>query len=112
MRAAGAGEIMAWLGPAIGPAQFEVGADVLQAFESGAQDDAAMAEVAAAFRAIEGRPGKYLADIYALARSVLRRDGVGSIAGGAFCTVSDAGKFYSYRRDKVTGRQASLIWIK
>lgn len=112
MRAAGAGEIMAWLGPAIGPSQFEVGADVLAAFEAGAQDDAAMAEVTAAFRAIDRHPGKYLADIYALARSVLRRDGVGSIAGGEFCTVSDAARFYSYRRDKVTGRQASLIWIK
>ena len=112
MRAAGAGEIMAWLGPAIGPSQFEVGADVLAAFEAGAQDDAAMAEVTAAFRAIDGSPGKYLADIYALARSVLRRDGVNSIAGGEFCTVSEPDRFYSYRRDKVTGRQASLIWIK
>jgi YfiH family protein len=112
MRAAGAGQIMAWLGPAIGPSRFEVGADVLAAFEAGAQDDAAMAEVTAAFRAIDGSPGKYLADIYALARSVLRRDGVGSIAGGEFCTVSEPDRFYSYRRDKVTGRQASLIWIK
>jgi YfiH family protein len=112
MRAAGAGEIMAWLGPAIGPSQFEVGADVLQAFEAGARDAAALREVTAAFRAIEGRPGKYLADIYALARSVLRRDGVARIAGGEFCTVSDGARFYSYRRDKVTGRQASLIWIK
>jgi YfiH family protein len=112
MRAAGAGEIMAWLGPAIGPSQFEVGADVLAAFEAGAQDDAAMAEVTAAFRAIDGSPGKYLADIYALARSVLRRDGVSSIAGGEHCTVSEPERFYSYRRDKITGRQASLIWIK
>lgn len=112
MRAAGAGEIMAWLGPAIGPSRFEVGAEVLAAFEAGAQDDAAVAEVLAAFRAVDGRPGKYLADIYALARSVLRRDGVLSIAGGGFCTMSEPGRFYSYRRDKVTGRQASLIWIK
>ena len=112
MRAAGAGEIMAWLGPAIGPTQFEVGADVLAAFEEGALDDAALHELTAAFRAIDGRPGKYLADIYALARSMLRRDGVSSIAGGEFCTVTDAGRFFSYRRDRVTGRQASLIWIK
>ncbi|MFA9217505.1 MAG: peptidoglycan editing factor PgeF [Sphingomonadaceae bacterium] len=114
MRAAGAGDIMAWLGPAIGPQQFEVGADVLAAFEAGcsASDDAGLAEVRAAFRAIDGRPGKYLADIYALARSVLRRDGVHSIAGGDLCTVSDGQQFYSYRRDHVTGRQASLIWIK
>ncbi len=112
MRAAGAGEIMAWLGPAIGPSQFEVGAEVLAAFEQGAHDATALHEVTAAFRAIDGRPGKYLADIYALARSVLRRDGVASIAGGQLCTVSDASRFYSYRRDQVTGRQASLIWIK
>jgi copper oxidase (laccase) domain-containing protein len=57
-------------------------------------------------------PGKYLADIYALARLALRHVGVRDVSGGDFCTVSDASRFYSYRRDKVTGRQASLIWIK
>ncbi|MDC8760383.1 peptidoglycan editing factor PgeF [Janthinobacterium fluminis] len=112
MRGAGAGDILAWLGPAIGPSQFEVGADVLQAFRAGAEGAGALAEVEAAFAPLPGRPGKYLADIYALARSVLRRDGVGRIAGGEFCTVSDAARFYSYRRDGVTGRQASLIWRK
>jgi YfiH family protein len=107
------GEIIAWLGPAIGPQEFEVGEDVLAAFLAGAGGDpAAEAAVRSAFVAREGLPGKYLADIYALARQALRRVGVTDVAGGGFCTVKDASRFYSYRRDKVTGRQASLIWIK
>ncbi|MFL9927332.1 peptidoglycan editing factor PgeF [Herbaspirillum lusitanum] len=105
MRARGAEDIMAWLGPAIGPQQFEVGADVLQAFA--AQDGQAHA----AFAAIDGRDGKYLADIYQLARLRLNRAGVQEISGGGLCTVSDP-RFYSYRRDKTTGRMASLIWLK
>jgi len=114
MRAdAGEGEIIALLGPAIGPNEFEVGDDVLAAFLAGA-DGAAVGEasVRAAFVARPGIPGKYLADIYALARLALRRVGVTDVSGGDLCTVSDASRFYSYRRDKVTGRQASLIWIK
>lgn len=103
MRAAGAGEITAWLGPAIGPEKFEVGADVVQAFGPDAP--------ASAFRPIEGSPGKFLADIYALARHVLQRDGVSQVSGGEYCTVTQAERFYSYLRDKVTGRQATLIWI-
>ena len=112
MRARGAGEILAWLGPAIGPGQFEVGQDVLQAFSESAVDAAEHAAVQAAFAAIGGRPGKYLADIYALARLHLAREGVTQVAGAEYCTVSDAAQFYSYRRDGVTGRQASLIWRK
>jgi len=112
MRAQGAGEILAWLGPAIGPQQFEVGQDVLQAFQDGARDAAERQVLSAAFAAIDGTPGKYLADIYALARTMLLRDGVAQVAGGEYCTVSDAAQFYSYRRDGVTGRQASLIWRK
>jgi YfiH family protein len=104
MRQAGAGDILAWLGPAIGPQRFEVGADVLQAFV--ARDPAAQA----AFAPIAG--GKYLADIYQLARLALGRVGVASVAGGGFCTVSEAQRFYSYRRDGVTGRMAALVWIK
>lgn len=111
MRAAGAGEILAWLGPAIGARRFEVGFDVLQAFQDGARDDAEARAVTAAF-APAGQAGKYLADIYALARCVLRRDGVERVTGGAYCTVSEPARFYSYRRDGVTGRQASLIWRK
>ncbi|MFZ4874308.1 peptidoglycan editing factor PgeF [Janthinobacterium sp. Mn2066] len=112
MRARGATEILAWLGPAIGPGAFEVGADVLQAFRDGARDAVEAQSLSDAFIAIAGKPGKYLADIYALARLMLRRDGVSRVAGGEYCTVSDAAQFYSYRRDGVTGRQASLIWRK
>jgi copper oxidase (laccase) domain-containing protein len=66
---------------------------------------------ASAFTAISERPGKYLADIYALARLRLQSVGVQRIAGGGLCTVTEP-HFYSYRRDGVTGRMASLIWIK
>ena len=112
MRARGAGEILAWLGPAIGPQQFEVGSDVVKAFMDGAVDDVGARTVAAAFVALEERPGKYLADIYALARCALAQGGVQRIAGGQYCTVSESWRFYSYRRDGITGRQASLIWRK
>ena len=109
MRAAGAGDITAWLGPAIGPAAFEVGDDVRATFMhaiSSSQD-----EVAAAFSPYPGRAGKYLADMNTLARLMLREAGVTRVWGGEHCTVTEADLFYSYRRDGVTGRQASLIWI-
>jgi copper oxidase (laccase) domain-containing protein len=112
MRAAGAGEITAWLGPAIGPAKFEVGPDVLDAFLAGAHGAAEQSEVSQAFAPYPGRPGKYLADMNALARSMLARDGVTRVWGGEHCTVSEPERFYSYRRDGMTGRQASLIWLK
>jgi len=105
MRDRGAGEISAWLGPAIGPQQFEVGQDVLEAFA--VHDDATRS----AFAAIAGREGKYLADIYQLARRRLAQVGVQRVTGGGFCTVTDS-RFYSYRRDKQTGRMASLIWLR
>jgi YfiH family protein len=105
MREAGAGNLHAWLGPAIGPQQFEVGDDVVQAFVT---KDAAMRT---AFKAIDAKPGKYLADIYELARQTLAHVGVTQVTGGKFCTVSEPEKFYSYRRDGVTGRMASLIWL-
>jgi YfiH family protein len=106
MRDAGADEISAWLGPAIGPEQFEVGPEVRAAYiERDARHDAA-------FRPVAGKPGKYLADIYRLARLALSESGVDSVSGGGFCTVTDAARFYSYRRDGVTGRFASLIWIE
>jgi copper oxidase (laccase) domain-containing protein len=112
MRAAGAGELMAWMGPAIGAYQFEVGPDVMQAFLAGAVDASGVRHVTAAFSPIEGKPGKHLCDIYGLARYLLHRAGVMQVHGGEFCTVSNSGRFYSFRRDGVTGRQASLIWIK
>jgi YfiH family protein len=106
MRDAGAGEILAWLGPAIGPQRFEVGEDVVAAF---VERDA---KASAAFRSLAGVPGKYLADIYLLARHRLAQIGVQKSYGGGFCSMTDHRRFYSYRRDKVTGRMASLIWIK
>jgi YfiH family protein len=106
MRKAGAGEIVAWLGPAIGPERFEVGQDVLNAF---VERDAALRS---AFKPLAGQPDKYLADIFSLARTILGKAGVGRVYGGGLCTVTDQRRFYSYRRDKVTGRMASLIWLK
>lgn len=98
-------EVMAWLGPAIGPQAFEVGDEVRAAFC--AHDPSAADAFAAGVRS-----GKWMADIYALARQRLRVAGVGRIDGGGMCTVADAGRFYSYRRDGVTGRFASLVWIE
>lgn len=95
-------EIQAWLGPAIGAGCFEVGAEVVEAF--------AFLDCAPAFVLVPGSDGKYLADIYALARAALGTVGVTAVSGGQHCTVTDR-QFYSYRRDRVTGRQASLIWL-
>lgn len=98
----GADQLMVWLGPAIGPQAFEVGAEVREVF---------VADHAAAEAAFNQRGEKWLADIYALARLRLQRAGVSAIHGGGLCTVSDAQRFYSYRRDGATGRMASLIWF-
>ena len=97
------GELLAWLGPAIGPQAFEVGAEVRAAFVS--QDPAA----GSAFHS-HGN-GKFLADIYLLARQRLAGLGVTAVSGGGLCTVADRDRFYSYRRDGVTGRMASLVWL-
>ena len=99
-------DISAWMGPAIGPSAFEVGEDVLQAFAQQGQDI-----LSKAFTPIIGTPGKYCADLYLLARDRLRTLGIEQIDGGGFCTANDPERFFSYRRDKVTGRFASLIWI-
>lgn len=104
MREAGAAEITAWLGPAIGPQAFEVGAEVRAAYAD------ANPAAAAAFAAQPN--GKYLADLYLLARQALAGCGVRQVSGGGFCTAGDAARFYSYRRDRVTGRMASLVWIR
>lgn len=96
------GELLAYLGPGIGPRAFEVGADVRDAFL--ARD----AQAAAAFT--PHAAGKWLADLFLLARQRLLSAGVDRIYGGGLCTYSDAARFYSYRRDKVTGRMAALIW--
>jgi YfiH family protein len=96
---------LAWLGPAIGPAAFEVGADVLEAFAGAAPEDAV------AFAPIPDRPGKWLADLFELGRRRLRRLGVVQVHGGGLCTHADARRFFSYRRDRVTGRMAAVAWI-
>ena len=108
MRAAGAGEITAWMGPAIGPMAFEVGQDVFDSFAQALPG----VDIGFAFRRHPDQASKYLADMFALARLMLERDGVTSIAGGIHCTATERDRFYSYRRDGVTGRQASLIWLK
>jgi YfiH family protein len=110
MRDAGAGELMAWLGAAIGPNRFEVGQEVVDVFLR--RPGIAPEAVRDAFVPIAARPGKYLGNLYALARLALARAGVRRVWGGDFCTVSNSGRFYSYRRDGTTGRQASLIWLK
>jgi YfiH family protein len=100
---AGAGrDLIAYLGPGIGPAAFEVGNDVREAFL--ARD----ASAAAAFK--PHTEGKWLADLFLLARQCLQRAGVHEIHGGALCTYSDARRFFSYRRERTTGRMAAVIW--
>ena len=92
--------LMAWLGPAIGPAVYEVGPEVVESFRSEREE------------AFVARGDRYLMDIYAVARMKLEAAGVRSISGGAFCTFSESERFYSYRRDGTTGRMAHLIWIE
>lgn len=101
--AVGGGDLLAWLGPAIGPAAFEVGGEVRARFLD--HDPGA----AGAFRGTEG--GRWLADLYLLARCRLASAGVTGIHGGGRCTYREAGAFYSYRRDGTTGRMASLVWL-
>jgi hypothetical protein len=98
---------MAWIGPAIGPERFEVGADVRDAFLAVA-DDRAATDAAFAPHA----DGKWLADLPELARLRLVARGVATIRASGLCTASDPTRFYSYRRDRVTGRMAALIWIE
>lgn len=102
------GEIIAWLGPAIGPTAFEVGPEVREAFIRGALTPA----LADCFQPSPSRAGHYLADLYGLARLRLADAGVQSVYGGGFCTHTDSSRFYSYRRDGQTGRMVSLILIK
>jgi polyphenol oxidase len=97
--------VIAWLGPAIGPTAFEVGDEVRRAFV--AKD----AKADAAFMAVPNKTGKWLADLYQLARLRLNASGVSQVYGGGFCTYTNSQAFYSYRRDGQTGRMASCIWI-
>ena len=96
--------LLAWLGPAIGPRSFEVGRDVLTAH--------CEADAGAAACFVRHGEGKWLADLYGLARRRLSRAGVGAIYGGGRCTLREASAFYSYRREgRRAGRMATLIWI-
>jgi len=96
-------EILAWMGPAIGPGAFEVGDEVREVFVH-AND------VESAF--IATRPGHWNMDIYAVARRRLQDVGVTNIFGGQYCTVSESGRFFSYRRDGQCGRMATMIWLQ
>jgi copper oxidase (laccase) domain-containing protein len=90
------------MGPGIGPAAFEVGDEVYTAYtQSDPQTSRAFVP--------HGR-GKWLADLFALARRALMRSGITAVYGGGLCTYSNPARFYSYRRDKVTGRMGAFIW--
>jgi YfiH family protein len=101
MRCAG-GDIEAWLGPCIGPRAFEVGDDVRDAF---------MTHDSTAARRFAPHGGKWLADLPGLARDRLAAAGVPAVHGGAWCTVEERERFFSYRRDGATGRMAAFLWI-
>lgn len=98
-----AGQLMAWLGPAIGPDAFEVGAEVRAQF---------IAKDAQADSAFKPRGDKWLGDLYAIARQRLNALGVTQIYGGGRCTYSEPETFFSFRRDGDTGRMGSFIWLE
>jgi polyphenol oxidase len=103
------GQYRAWLGPAIGPRAFEVGEEVLAAFHDHGQKQG-LPVPAEAFMAIDGKPGKYWANLYQLARQRLASRGINHLYGGEFCTVRDQADFFSHRRDGLSGRFAAFIW--
>jgi YfiH family protein len=96
--------LFAYLGPAIGPSAFEVGDEVRDAFVA--------VDPAAGYAFHSHKPGKWLADLFVLARQRLARAGLLNVYGGGQCTYSDPARFFSHRRDKVSGRMAALIWIE
>jgi YfiH family protein len=98
-----ANDVLVWLGPAIGPKAFEVGPEVREVFIN------QLPEAAEAF-VPSHNAGKFMADIYLLARLRLAERGVTAVYGGGFCTVTDP-RFFSYRRASRTGRFASLVWL-
>lgn len=100
--------LIAWLGPAAGPANYEVGEEVRAAFLDTAPAPAPRRERAAAF--IASRPGHWRLDLYALARQRLAACGVTRVHGGGRCTIGEPEAFFSHRRDARTGRMASLLW--
>jgi YfiH family protein len=108
LRRQGAGELTAWLGPAIGAAVFEVGQDVYVEF---AKKIPQLDRFMKARLTVAGVIQKYDMDIYGIAREVLQQLGVQRVHGGEYCTVTQSDLFYSYRRDQQTGRMANLIWM-
>ncbi len=96
-------ELLAWLGPAIGQQVFEVGLEVRDAFV------ARSAQLAGCFA--ENERGRFQADLYGLATTVLAEAGVTEVHGGGWCTASDPQRFFSFRRDGTTGRMATLAWL-
>ena len=103
-------QLLVYLGPALSQSRFEVGVEVLEAFFQQAHTATHAEKVAQAFQP-SARPLHFCADLYALARAELQALGVSQIHGGGFCTYAEPERFYSYRRDGITGRMASLIWI-
>ena len=102
-------DILVFLGPAIGPCHFEVGAEVRRAFVASAATTALARGLEEQAFLPSSTPGKYLADLYLLATAKLRALGVEQISGGTLCTFCDRDRFFSYRRDGQTGRFVSLI---
>lgn len=96
-------QLLAFLGPAIGAKHFEVGEEVLTAMSE------RLPEARAAFIGTTGN--KYLCDLFALGRQALSQAGVDRVFGGGDCTYSDPRRYFSYRRDRITGRHAALIWL-
>ena len=95
--------LTAWLGPAAGPRAYEIGREVFDAFVGG--DSGASAAFAPT------RPGHWKVDLYALAKRRLAGVGVSDVHGGTRCTISEADRFFSHRRDGSSGRIATLAWI-
>lgn len=103
-------DILVWLGPAIGPGSFEVGNEVREQFMDAARLTGTVFPLET-FQAIPGKPQKYWANLYQLARSRLQNIGIKAIYGGEFCTFTQSEQFFSHRRDRVSGRFAALIWL-
>ncbi len=101
-----------WLGPCIGPRRFEVGDDVRQAFGHDQDGAVLSASITSTPRFVPLGQGKWLANLSLLARDRLATAGVVSISGGDWCTVEDASRFFSFRRDRTTGRMVAAIWLR
>jgi len=104
-------QVVVWLGPAIGPCHFEIGEEVREVFLAQTCSHLEREEMSQIAFMPANTEGKWMADLYALARLRLRNAGLTKIAGGNYCTFCEQDSFYSYRRDGVTGRMASLIYL-